>query len=75
MTEEKRIASKVILVEKETYYVHPDKCPLREEEAVCCVYSPSNNVYVCPYSGEEVRVNGTEDVGSATSYCTHPDVM
>ena len=72
MKEEKRISSKVILAEEETYYVKANKCPLGEDVA-CCVYSPSGNLHVCPYSGEEVRVNGMEDTGPATSYCTHPE--
>ena len=78
MSTEKRVASVVTKreVRRETIYtVSPVACPkLYSQETIsyaCCIYSAEHNYYVCPYSGEEVRVNGLGDTGPASSYCTY----
>jgi len=39
----------------------------------CCIYTYDHNVYVCPYSGEEVLLdNPSEEEGPCVSYCTYP---
>lgn len=39
---------------------------------VCCQYTSDENLYECPYVGEEVKVNGGFEEGPSTSYCTYP---
>ena len=78
MAEEKRIKS-MVAKERKVYTVHPQpgNCPLSPEEGdcLCCVYTENHNLHVCPYSGEEVRIDGGKsDTGLATSYCTYPEV-
>ena len=78
--EEKKITSKVSLNEGEKVYtVRPKSCPFAKEsgwkeKVACCVYTENENLHVCPYSGEEVKVAGGYEHGLATSYCTYPVV-
>jgi len=43
------------------------------ENSVCCVFTNSENLYVCPYSGEEVTPSSKEGYnGKCTGYCKYP---
>jgi len=52
----------------------PEAVNINEETTtrICCMYTEDENLYVCPYCGEEIKIDGAEEVGGAKSYCTYP---
>lgn len=78
--QERRLKSRVSKDETYVVTVEASKCRFAgalkfagepANLSICCMYGVDYNIYVCKYSGEEVRVNNAKEQGLATSYCTH----